>query len=580
MPRPLVLLFLAFAIVPELEASNVAFQTGDVIVGGLPGTLRHFSPTGAPLDTSLSGGTSYLTGMGFDAVGNLYVTGFNAQTVYKFDNTGTPQGTFGSGYNSDPESIVFARNGNAFVGQADGSHQLLEFSPTGSLIAAFSPAVDDRGTDWVDLASDQCTIFYTSEGSNVKRFDVCRNTQLADFATGLSGPCYAHRIRPNFEVLVACTTVVYRLDSSGSIIKIYTNFPGADLLFALNLDPDNKSFWTGDLTNGNVYRVDIATGNLLTSFNAGTGVAGMTVVGEITASGSAPPFATTSYYISTRKSQTLHDLGAALAQRQIATGSSQDNVVALLFGGPTYDVTTATYGASLWGHRSSVNDIASLVEAFIVGYYNAPGMTPNLHVRIVLATSNNGGNVNTNHGQAWAQMINDVAAWVISQRYSGQVDIAGGSNIEMGFNRFPMTKTWIDGYASVMPNRFMYNVGAAEGCPRSGAGSCNNSWTVDNLWYVSWGSTPAIPLPEIYNAANAAQWTNVSLYGVNQYNESVISAGALTEFGACQQHPTDSTCLPAPFTPADGWNAFYTTLNGNASTAQTLPWSSDIKWQY
>ncbi|MDX1670055.1 MAG: hypothetical protein R3194_11600, partial [Limnobacter sp.] len=36
----------------------------------------------------------------------------------------------------------------------------------------FDVATDDRGSDWIDLAADQCTMYYTSEGTLVKRFDV------------------------------------------------------------------------------------------------------------------------------------------------------------------------------------------------------------------------------------------------------------------------------------------------------------------------------------------------------------------------------------------------------------------------
>ena len=30
------------------------------------------------------------------------------------------------------------------------------------------------GTDWVDLSVDQCTVYYTSEGADVRRYDLCR----------------------------------------------------------------------------------------------------------------------------------------------------------------------------------------------------------------------------------------------------------------------------------------------------------------------------------------------------------------------------------------------------------------------
>jgi hypothetical protein len=62
--------------------------------------------------------------------------------------------------------------------------------------------------------------------------------------------------------------------------------PNSSLLFAMNLDPDNKTFWTGDLGNGTVSHIDIATGNILGQFNSSpsTGLAGLSIVGGIVVS--------------------------------------------------------------------------------------------------------------------------------------------------------------------------------------------------------------------------------------------------------------------------------------------------------
>jgi hypothetical protein len=52
------------------------FLPGDILVGLNNGTVRHYNPDGTlvqTLDTTLGG---YMTGMAFDAAGNLYVTKF------------------------------------------------------------------------------------------------------------------------------------------------------------------------------------------------------------------------------------------------------------------------------------------------------------------------------------------------------------------------------------------------------------------------------------------------------------------------------------------------------------------------
>jgi hypothetical protein len=129
-------------------AQAQTFQTGDVFVGVTtqtgpvlgPGKVLWYRPNGTPTPTLIAtldtGQASTETaGMAFDASGNLYATVFAAQNVVKFDRSGTLQGTFGSGYNLDPESILFDSAGNAYVGQADGLHQVLKFDSAGNPLA-------------------------------------------------------------------------------------------------------------------------------------------------------------------------------------------------------------------------------------------------------------------------------------------------------------------------------------------------------------------------------------------------------------------------------------------------------------
>ena len=287
----LILFALAFAS-PALAQLN----TGDVLAGVGAGKIKRFTPAGV-LQSTLDSTTnsSETTGMCFDAAGNLYATMWTANTLSKFNNLGVLlNANLGTGYNSHPESCNIDIAQNLYVGQADGSRVIRKLnSSTGALITEYTAALQSRGTDFIDLAADQCTIHYTSEGTSIKQFNVCTNTQLADFSTGLTGgACYAHRIRPNGEELVACTSVAHRVSAAGALLQTYTAFtPAPSQLFALNLDPDGTTFWTGNLNNGQVYRMNIATGTQVTSWNAGilgSSMAGLAVVGEIVVSQPTP----------------------------------------------------------------------------------------------------------------------------------------------------------------------------------------------------------------------------------------------------------------------------------------------------
>lgn len=272
-------------VAPPVAAAGPAYAIGDVFAGVGSGQVKQFSSTGTLLNTLTGVPSNENTGMAFDTAGNLYSTGFNG-SISKYDNSGTFLAAFGSGYNSNPESIVRDAAGNFYVGQAGGTGDVLKFDSAGGPLGSFNVATDARGSDWIDLAADQCTLFYTSEGSLVKRYNVCTDTQLADFATLPSSPAYALRIRPNGEVLVAASSLVHRLDSAGAVVQSYT-IPSTSLLFALNLDPDGTSFWTGDIFSGEIFRVDIATGAILQQFNStpNTTMAGLAVFGEITVGG-------------------------------------------------------------------------------------------------------------------------------------------------------------------------------------------------------------------------------------------------------------------------------------------------------
>lgn len=279
-------LVLGFAVTSSAAADGVPLKPGDVLVGEGNGLIKHFDSNGNLLDTlDTQAGSTEDTGMCFDQEGNLYTTNFEANDMSKFDKNGNLVASSfisSSTFDEHPESCVFNSKDQMYVGQADGNAQVLEFDTSGNLLNSFSPAPQDRGTDWIDLAADQHTLHYTSEGSSVKQFDVGSNSQLPDFASGLPAPCYAHRILADGGEIVACASEVVRLDSSGNIAQTYPVDPNHNL-FALSIDPDGTSFWTADF-NGDVWHVDIATGDVIKMFNAqpASDVAGLAVVGELT----------------------------------------------------------------------------------------------------------------------------------------------------------------------------------------------------------------------------------------------------------------------------------------------------------
>ena len=270
------LMLILLSIIAISSDSFAQYQTGDVFVAVANGQVQWRQPNGTLVQTLNTGQGGYTTGMALDTGNNLYVTNFSASTVSKFDNSGNLIGLFGSGYGT-PESIVFDNQSNVYVGNLGAG--IRKFDYNGNFLGTVGP-----NTDFFDLQADQCTALITHEGSVINRHNLCTNTPMTDFANGISGQAYALRIRTNGEVLLADGGVIRRFNSAGVEIQTY-DATGQNSWFALNLDPDGTSFWSADFSTSDVYRFDIATGSVITSFNTGTGsstVFGLAVAGEIT----------------------------------------------------------------------------------------------------------------------------------------------------------------------------------------------------------------------------------------------------------------------------------------------------------
>ena len=213
----------------------------------------------------------------------IFEPGMEEQTVHA-DET-SPGGHSGA--------IVFDADGNFFVGHPDGNHLIHKYDDSGMLIDAFEVAVEDRGTNWIDLAADQNVIYYTSEGRAIQRYDTTARQQLEGFAKlPGEGHAFALRLLPPGDgsggMLVADEHRIVRLDDQGAVVQTYDD-EGQDSWFALNLDPNGRSFWAADSETDLLYRFSISGGEIERKFQAGEGgsIFGVCLKGELTAGTSA-----------------------------------------------------------------------------------------------------------------------------------------------------------------------------------------------------------------------------------------------------------------------------------------------------
>jgi hypothetical protein len=288
--------------ITQAGAGTITY-TGHVFASVGNGTVNIYDAGSGNLLSTLNDGTNepYTAGGAFDAQGDFYVTDDVTGGISRYDSSGNLLPPFASGL-SNPLSLVFDGSGNLYVGQQTAPY-VAEFSPSGVRQPDIGPMQTELyGADWIDLAADQCTLYYTTEGTDILRFNKCTNAQLPNFnaAPFTGAAAYEMRIRPNGQVLVADSNNVILLNAGGSVMQSYScaSLPGcAGQLFAVNLDPNGTSFWTGDSYSGNIWQVDIASGQVLQTISTGSGVLyGLTVNGEInvaTSSPAPPPPATT-----------------------------------------------------------------------------------------------------------------------------------------------------------------------------------------------------------------------------------------------------------------------------------------------
>ena len=296
-------------------------ERGDVFVATSNGQVLRFNKSLKWLETLNTGVTNDIGGMSFDINGNLYVTNFNAGNITKFNAYGEIGGRNPFVITeSNNESIVFDLNGDFYVGIASPRYKAIDvnipahifkFNSAGFLLDLFEVKRENRGADWIDLAADQRTMFYTSEGRKIFRFDVTTKNQLPNFAdlSNHAGIACALRLLPDGGLLVADYVNIKRLSAQGEVVQMY-DLPGQDGWFALNLDPDGTSFWSGDQTNnGTLAKFNINNGDVLETANdVSNKIGGLTVYGELTAALPVPSPNTTPLTTSAKDKDWMEEL--------------------------------------------------------------------------------------------------------------------------------------------------------------------------------------------------------------------------------------------------------------------------------
>jgi hypothetical protein len=248
-----------------LQASN--WRVDDVFVGTGNGQHRVYDKAGNFKETISDGLGGSTGGCGCDATGHLWTTNSSSAKVlrYKIDHPhGILQTISVTSPGAGAGSIVFAGNGDFYIGNPNGDGSIRKYNHSGALLATYVVELENGGSNWIDLTADGKRILYTSEGRLFKQLDVFNNAQLPDFANlgsagGSNVGLFALRILPDGGVVGADKRNIKRLNSDGVVVQTY-DVAGEDDWRFLTLDQTKTFLWAGDATTGNFYKLNLASG--------------------------------------------------------------------------------------------------------------------------------------------------------------------------------------------------------------------------------------------------------------------------------------------------------------------------------
>lgn len=319
-----------------------------------------------------------------------------------------------------------------------------------------------------------------------------------------------------------------------------------------------------------------------------------------------PPPSTLSRYVQSLDYNSFYQLGCTEG-----SAGRDDPFVILNFGDPRRDDSTSppTFGTYLKVYYTTITASIDQIENDVYGYIRGYHSCYQVGKRITLAVGTTNGKYFSNqnyvdnaHGAKWAEMIARIDTWIKNPTsWEDHVSIAGAIDIELPWNSAAITKAWVNGYEGTIGRKNYYNYGTCDSCPSDTYPNIapSNGWSLDDIWYVSYGPLSAYTIPEIYlkNGINSSQWQKIKAYGINCTNclpsqapyssyRYIIYAGSLTQYDAC--HDPNNTAGPLCIangmdnSPPDGWQQFWDKLNdptNNPITSQGLEWSSDMSWK-
>jgi len=186
----------------------------------------------------------------------LYVGGVRP-TIRVFNSAGIDHGGIMGFPDGFRITAMDAGASHLYVAISDGGflHEIYRSTPYG--ITEFPFAVESRVTA-VDIASDDCSLFYATATRGIRRLDVCRRTP-STLVSNLRARDVA--LLPDSTLLVAPATgnTILRLGEDGAVVRRYHG-PRVRAWRAVAVAPRARSFWAAT-AKGTIYRFSLPSGS-------------------------------------------------------------------------------------------------------------------------------------------------------------------------------------------------------------------------------------------------------------------------------------------------------------------------------
>ena len=184
---------------------------------------------------------------------------------------------------TNADRCVADASGTIYVSSHSDGYAITKYALDGTPGRRFDVPEPQSHSLALDLAPDECTIYYGSWGvsNGVIRLNGCTGAAGAPYAP--NGFVDDLRVLPDSRVLVTDDSVASLSDAAGQFVRAYRPAgTHGDSFRTVSLDPDGTSFWvcctwTSPTSLLRAFRFDIETGALLSDWGIGDGVGSSTI---------------------------------------------------------------------------------------------------------------------------------------------------------------------------------------------------------------------------------------------------------------------------------------------------------------